>query len=253
MIWMMPVDSSRAEARQSERSEPPVRAHQATYEVLRRGRKAGELQVVLTAAGDGLWRLDSQTEATALMARMLRVFAEESGYFLWQAGQAVPLTYHHVSRGPNRSRFWQHRYDWEHMRSQSHTWQGDLLIELEPGTVDPLTLRLAMAARLHSPTQRNIDHQFFVLERDEIEIQHFRHLGQERLELDSGCFETVRFLRYRKEGSSRNYYSWHAAETDWLPVRIIQNKSDRDELDIRLIDWQWADGRPFVTQPCAHE
>jgi len=40
--------------------------------------------------------------------------------------------------------------------------------------------------------------------------------------------------RFRKEGSSRNYHSWHADAFHWMPVRILQFEDGREELDIQL-------------------
>lgn len=216
-------------------NHPP--SHTATYEVLRNGRKAGEIHVSLKRRDDGIWHYDTTTEATAFTARVLGLSADESAHFIWRDGQVLPLTYHQVARGPSRNRFWQHRFDWDAGYSDTNNYDGDHEIELEPGVVDPLTLRLAVAARLSDPGARHQDHAFRVLERDEVEDQHFFFQGTETLELEAGCFNTVKMQRFRREGSSRNYYSWHAAELHWLPVRIVQLRDGSKSLDIRLIDW----------------
>ncbi len=210
-------------------------AHEASYEVLRRGRKIGEVHVRLAPGEDGVWLFETETEATAAVARMLGVSATESAHFMWHDGHILALTYHQVARAPTRTRWWQHQFDWDQGISNTRTYDGDHQISLEPGVIDPLTLRLAVAAKLHQPEARDTDHQFRVLERDEIEDQQFLFEGRETLSLDIGCFDAVRMRRFRRESSSRNYHSWHAETFAWMPMRILQLRDGREELDIRLI------------------
>jgi hypothetical protein len=217
-------------------TDAPLPAHTAVYEVLRRGSKIGEIHTSLSVLDNDIWHFDTSTVATARLARVLRVSAEESAHFVWTDGQVQMLTYRQVARGPTRTRFWQHELDWAERVSNTHTYEGDHVIELEDGVLDPLTLRLQLAVTLADPAKRGSDLEFRVLERDEIEDQHFFFRGEEVLDTPVGCFDTVRMERFRREGSSRNYDSWHSASFHWLPLRILQTKDEREELDIRLIE-----------------
>ncbi len=220
----------------------PLPAHEAVYEVLRRGSKIGEVHVSLSQDDRGIWLFDTETVATARLARLLRLSAEESAHFVWHNGQIVMLTYRQVARGPTRTRFWQHEVDWEAGISKTETYEEDLEIAAEPGMVDPLTLRLQLAAALDDPENRGVDLHFRVLERDEIEDQHFFYQTEERVEVPAGCFDALRMERFRREGSSRNYDSWHAETFHWLPLRILQTKDGDPELDIRLLSTSIALG-----------
>ncbi|MEE4296536.1 MAG: DUF3108 domain-containing protein, partial [Wenzhouxiangella sp.] len=117
--------------------------------------------------------------------------------------------------------------------SENH--QGELTIDLEDGLLDPLTLRLQVAVALQDPVNRRQDLQFRVFERDEVEDQFFFHLGQTSVTVPAGCFDAVHLHRFRREGSSRNYESWHAERFAWLPVRILQLKDGEPALDIQLL------------------
>ncbi len=213
----------------------PLPAHEAVYEVIRRGSKIGEVHVRLERTENGIWLFDTETLATARLARLLRVSAEESAHFVWRDGHVVMLTYRQVARAPTRTRYWQHEADWEAGISRTQTYEGDLEIELEEQLVDPLTLRLQLAVELADPANRGQDLHFRVLERDEVEDQHFFYLGHEPVEVPVGCFDAIRMQRFRREGSSRNYESWHSERFDWLPLRILQVKDGDPELDIRLL------------------
>lgn len=231
----MSTDAARAEP-DPLGEQAPLPAHSAVYDVIRRGSKIGEIHVSLEVDERGIWLFDTETVATARMARILRVSAEESAHFMWEGDQIRMLTYRQVARGPTRSRFWQHELDWNAGVSNTHTYEGDHVIELEPALVDPLTLRLQLAVLLADPEKRGSDFSFRVLERDEIEDQQFLFQDHERLELDIGCFDTVRMQRFRREGSSRNYDSWHSESFHWLPLRLVQTQDGREELDVRLTE-----------------
>lgn len=213
----------------------PLPAHTAVYEVLRRGSSIGEVHVSLEQGDTGLWHFDTETVATSRVARLARANAEESAWFAWNGERVQMVSYRQVTRALGRSRYWQHELDWEANRSRTQTYEGNHLIELEPDVVDPLTLRLQLAVLLADPEQRGQDLHFRVLERDEIEDQQFFHLGEERLEVPAGCFKATRMERFRREGSSRNYHSWHAEDFHWMPLRIVQFRDDEEELDIRLL------------------
>ncbi|MGY6554017.1 MAG: DUF3108 domain-containing protein [Wenzhouxiangella sp.] len=220
----------------SERSAlAPLPAHEAVYEVLRRGSKIGEVHVSLSETNNGVWLFDTETVATARLARVLRVSAEESAHFAWNNGQVLMLTYRQVARAPARTRFWQHEVDWQSGISRTETYEENLHIPAEPGMVDPLTLRLQLAVALNDPANRGTDLHFRVLERDEVEDQHFFYQAHERVEVPAGCFDAIRMQRFRREGSSRNYDSWHAEAFHWLPLRILQTRDGDPELDIRLL------------------
>lgn len=233
---MTTATASSPEAGASPNQSAPLPAHTAVYEVLRRGSSIGEVHVSLSQSDSGLWHFDTETVATSRVARLARATAEESAWFAWHDDRVQLLSYRQVTRALGRSRYWQHELDWQANQSQTRTYEGDYLIELEPDIVDPLTLRLQLAVLLANPDLRGQDLPFRVLERNEIEDQQFFYLGEETLEVPAGCFEAVRMERFRREGSSRNYHSWHAEDFHWLPLRIVQFRDDEEELDIRLME-----------------
>jgi len=239
----MAVSSAHAGTPDVAAETAPLPAHEAVYEVIRRGSKIGEIHVSLSQNDRGIWLFDTETVATARLARMLRVSAEESAHFVWRNGQVVMLTYRQVARAPTRTRFWQHAVDWDSGISRTETYEENLHIPAEPGMLDPLTLRLQLAVALQNPANRGIDLHFRVLERDEIEDQHFLYQAHERVEVPAGCFDAIRMQRFRREGSSRNYDSWHAEAFLWLPLRILQIKDGDPELDIRLLSTSIALGK----------
>lgn len=244
-IWTLTVGVSTTtlHASAAEPGSAPFREHSAVYRVTRNGSELGRMHAELSRREDGLWYYRIESEGTAFLVRMLGVSTVEAGWFDWRDGGIVPLTYHHVSRRPGKDRFWQHRYDWSDLHTDTETHDGATRVPLARGAVDPLTLRLAVAAALPEAAERGVDLPFLVVERDELETQQIRFLGRETVGIAGRCYDTVAIERFRKPGSSRNYVAWHAAELDWIPVRTVHHEDD-DRLVIELIDYGPADRLP---------
>ena len=209
---------------------PPFQPYQATYTVTRGNSDIGRVEVELSRREDGLWHYTIESRATAWYVRMLGISTTETAWIQWYQGRVLPLTYHHVSREPGSDRFWQHSYDWQEMRTETRTHKGDLAIGLEPGVIDPLSLRLAAVARIVEQAPDFESFQMPVLERDEIERQEYRFVGTETLKMDQRCYRTAVFKRFRKDGSSRNYTAWHAESLGWMPVRISHEDDGKPNL-----------------------
>lgn len=213
----------------------PLPAHEATYEVLRHGKKVGELEVSLEQLDNGVWYYRSDTRATAWWAKALNVSAEEAAHFTWRGDRIRMLTYHHAQHAPANNRHFQHQADWQAGTTQVRTEKGEKTVELTDRLVDPLSLRLQLAVNLSDPDKRHGNHDFELIDRNEIKHARYMYDGDETLELPAGCFETVRIRRDEKPGSDKINLSWHAADFHWMPVRILQRRGGKDRLDIRLV------------------
>ena len=225
----------------------PLFEYAARYEVERNGRLLGELAVRLERRDDGLWHYEARSENPAWFVRLLGLETVETSWFDWRDGRVLPLTYHHVSGEPGSDRYWQHRYDWETGRSETTTHRGALDIPIVEGVLDPMTLRVAAQAALAGGLREDL--QFLVLERDEVETQAYRFEGSEQLVVDGRCHDTLRFERFRREGSSRNYTAWHSRRLGWVPVRI-RHDDDGDAITMTLSQWE-SDAMPIGSRrPC---
>lgn len=238
---VLPVPASASDADDpGDHDAAPFREHTAVYRVTRNGDELGLLNAELSQRDDGLWYYRVESEATAFVVRMLGVSSVEAGWFAWDNGRVVPLTYHHVARRPGKDRYWQHSYDWPELHTDTVTHTGETSVPLTVGAVDPLTLRLAVAAALPEAAEQATDLEFAVVERDELETQQVRFRRRETVGIDGRCFDTAVFERFRAPGSSRNYIAWHAGQLGWIPVRTLHHEDD-DRLVIELIDYASTD------------
>lgn len=233
-IWTIAAGSPATAQAETNLQQAPLPAHTATYDVLRRGKKIGEAHVKLERRDDGIWYYRTETDATSTLAKLLQLSAEESAHFQWRDDRILMLTYHQVTETITRTRFLQHRADWEKGITHVRTHEGEHTLELEENLVDPLSLRLQMAVLLTDPEQRTASHHFRLLDRDEVKDQTWHYGGRERIEVPAGCFDAVYIVREEDEDSVRTNTSWHAEAFHWMPVRILQTRKGRDEIDVRL-------------------
>ncbi|WP_376697005.1 DUF3108 domain-containing protein [Wenzhouxiangella sp. EGI_FJ10305] len=216
--------------------EAPLPAHEATYEVLRHGKKVGELTVSLEQLETGVWHYRSDTRATAWWVKALNMAAEEAAHFVWRGDRIMMLTYHHAQHAPANNRFFQHRTDWEAGTTRVRTEEGSQTVELVDNMVDPLSLRLQLAVNLADESKRRGTHEFTLLDREEVKHKQYSFDGEENIDVPAGCFDAIRIRRIEKPGSDKNNLSWHSADFYWMPVRILRQEEGKDKLDIRLLE-----------------
>lgn len=212
----------------------PIPEHTAVYEVLRRGSSIGKLHVRLERDGDR-FHYSTESEATSTLARMLRASADEAAEFQFTSDGLKPSRYEQSTRFPGRNRFWEADFDWEASAARGEDHNGELDVELTESTLDPLTLRLALALAMAREDLAADEYSFDVLERNEVETQSFKNRGYFNINLPAGCLGAWQMERIR-EGSDRVFNSWHAPDFHFMPVRILQERDGRQDLDIRLIE-----------------
>ncbi len=254
MIWLILLPGPSTLSASAERGDGsfPLPPHRTVHDVLRNGRKIGEVHSQLSRDERGIWFFETETIATSRMARLLGLSAEESAHFVWRNGQIMALTYRQISRAPLRTRYWQHENDWTNGVSAVQTHEGESSLPLEDNLLDPLTLRMQLSALMHDPDKRGRDHAFRVLERDEIEDQSIFFRGPETISTSLGCFYTVRVRRFRREGSGRNYQAWLAEDLYWLPLRIELNRDNDESIVLDLTEIHPATADSSLTDTACH-
>jgi len=118
------------------------------------------------------------------------------------------------------------RFDWD--AGIAHSIYEDEAIELpiEPGILDRLTADIATIVALRSGAEPG---GYDLVHRNAIRRYEFRRLGEERIEVPAGTFDTIKYARQRP-GSSRTVLVWYSADENFLPVRIEQQKNGKTKI-----------------------
>jgi hypothetical protein len=211
----------------------PLPLHTATYDVYRQGTRLGTLDVRLTLDAGGVYEYSADTHATHLLARMMGVGAKERGRFLWNGDEIRPIYYEQFVSRPGPNRFWHANFDWENEVANGRSHRSDFATGLKPSTLDPLTVRLQLAAWLDGDDDARAEYAFSVLDRNEIEQQVIERRETFTLQLAVGCVRTVHFA-LREEDPRRGDHMWLAPALHWLPVRLQQIRDGRELVEMRL-------------------
>lgn len=209
----------------------PYRAH---YDVYRNDKLIGKADVTLELQGDR-WNMRSEASGTRGLARLLR--AKDSEYTEGSLfdGRFRPLEYSHQTRIAGSDKSWSASFDWQAGRvniSKGKKGKDQLSLDMGAGALDALSLKLEMARRLQD---NDSDMMFLLVDDEKIKEQAFHVLPPVYLDTSLGCLRTVPVERVRPD-STRYTRVWHAADVEFIAVRLEHGKTDGERIEMRIAD-----------------
>jgi len=209
---------------------PPLAPTQLEYEVLRNGSAMGTSTLTLAQSPEGDWTLETQTVGTSGLAAMAGASIFERSQFAWRDGRPELRHYRYAQA-----------LAWKDKRRELELLPGDGGIAyddgkhagrlaFEPGVMDRHVVVLAIARDVAAKAPVL---EYLVADKDKVETNRYRVAGSEVVTCRAGRFDTTRVERVR-EHAGRTTTSWLAAETQWLPVRIVQREPDGEVIEMVL-------------------
>jgi hypothetical protein len=220
--------------------------YEARYALYRNGKLAGKVEISLTRQGDQ-WIMRSEGNGTHGLARILRAKDTENVVGHFEDGKFFPQHYSSHTRVAGIDNEWSAEFDWTSNIVEITEGKNHLSLDMGPGALDALSLKLEMQRRLRD---QEPGLNFFLVDEDEIKDQEFRSLRAERLETSLGCLYTLPVERVRVN-STRYTRGWHAPDLDYITVRMEHGKTDGDHMEMRISELV-VDGKQVEPQPgCA--
>lgn len=205
--------------------------YSARYAVYRNGKLQARSEFLFQQQGEN-WIIKSESVGTHGMAKFMKFRDFEFVEGRFHDDKFRPLRYVHDLKwiGPDQNSA--AVFDWENMLVDV-THKGDSrTLELTDGAVDPMSLQLELRERLANP---ELGMEFMLVEEDELELQQFRMLPEEKIETSLGCLNTIPVEKIRR--SSRRFTrSWHAGDLLFIPVRMEHGKTDGDHMELRITE-----------------
>jgi len=203
--------------------------YHARYAIYRNGKLIGKTEVNFEQRGDH-WSMSSEGSGTHGLARILRAKDNEYAEGRFVEGRPQPLKYTHHTRVAGIDDLWTARFDWQSGSVEISKGKDVLTLDLVPGAVDAMSIKLEMQRRLreHDP-----DMMFWLVDDDKIKDQAFRVLQSEQLETSLGCLQTTPVERVR-QGGKRYTKAWHAPALGYLLVRLDHGKTNGDQIEMRI-------------------
>lgn len=221
--------------------------YSARYSLYKNGKLMGKTEIDLVQQSDK-WVVTSESRGTHGLARLLKFRDDEQVIGRVDQGRFIPEQYQHDMSVAGMSEEWTGHFNWpDQVAEVLVKGEEPLQLELTPGTVDPLSLKLEMRRRLDQP-EPQLD--FPMLEEEAIEIQQFRLLPEEWMETSLGCFKT-RPLEKVRRSKSRYTRAWHAEDLGNIEVRVEHGKTGGDHYELRISNLV-LNGEPVEPRPgCA--
>ncbi len=202
---------------------------EAVYQVYIDGKPRMESKISLVRQGDQ-WLMSNDGKGTRGLARMLKAKSSERSRGTFKGDVFQPLEYSQQSKIMGNEDHWTASFDWAESKIVTHHENGESLLETAPGTVDPLSLTLALRYRLiHGLTDFSIN----IVDEEEVDQQNFLAGKSEDLETPLGCFKAVSLTRIR-ENSKRYSSGWYAESLDFMPVKLLHGKQGGKEFEMRI-------------------
>lgn len=210
----------------------PLVPYEAEYRVSRGPLTLGRSTTRLRPVARG-WEYRTVVEATGIARLIVSGDAVERTVLEAWDGGLRPLLYH--QRLPDDGGEARVRFDWLIGQALVDNEDGSLVLPLAEGTHDPhaaiLRVMQALAAGDDPPS-------FGIIDDDgDFTRLHFERLGEQRIRVPLGEFDTIEVRRLREDGD-RQLMAWFAPELDWLPVRIkqVEDGSTVARMDLRRLD-----------------
>ncbi|MGS0674587.1 DUF3108 domain-containing protein [Shewanella sp. 0m-4] len=106
---------------------------------------------------------------------------------------------------------------------------------------DPLMVQLQF--RLDMEAHKDELHYTMVKE-GEVDDYAFKIVGKERVNIDSGSYQTIKFEVVRKSKKRQTFF-WMAPELSYLPIRLTHFEKGSKQLDIKLLNYHFAPVKPI--------
>jgi hypothetical protein len=204
--------------------------YDARYEVRRGGSDYGEALRTLARDGQGVYRLENETEISFLFLSDVRRYEST---FNFNQQHVEPLTFKFKRSGTGRNKGIRVRFESNNQQVVDVdagvplplTWQGDLMDEAS--MLEQLRFDL-----MHSDAQE-LSYQI-VDDKGANDQQTFRRLETEQLNLPYGEVEALKVERVRASKKRETIY-WFAPELNYVLVKMQQRK-EGDEVATLLLE-----------------
>ncbi|HRE53713.1 MAG TPA: DUF3108 domain-containing protein [Candidatus Competibacter sp.] len=211
----------------------PVKPFQARYEVYGSGFSIGEAVMSLNLAGDA-YQMSTRVRPNGLAAMLVSGQIDEQASGEIREGAIRPIRYERRVETPKKKQTVQLRFDWSAKQIQASDNERRATLPLSSGVMDPLSLNLQAMWDLQNgraPTQ------YVLADETELKTYQIKNEGEETLDTSVGKLRAIR-LSQAKPGKTRITTFWFAPPLHYLPVRVMQQKDNKEVLrmEIRAVE-----------------
>ncbi|PKG73289.1 DUF3108 domain-containing protein [Shewanella sp. GutCb] len=222
----------------------PLTPHTAEYQVNYGSIELGRARYILSAPDGGVFQYRFDSDVSLLMLSDQRHVRSE---FTLQDNQLVPMRYsvERTGTGPDfREQIaFAKGQNVVHSRYKDERAKFPYDAELFDALMVQLQFRLDMAANKE-------ELHYTMVKEGEIDDYAFKIVGKERVNIDSGSYQTLKF-EVKRDSTKRQTFFWMSPELSYLPIRLTHFEKGSKQLDIKLLSYKFEQEATVVTPTIA--
>jgi hypothetical protein len=211
-------------------AQPPPQPFTASYTVHWKGITAGTASLTLAHQSDSRYSYTSLIAARGIFRLVFPGNISQSSTFELVDDAVRPLKYRASDGAADKSRDVALEFDWAGNRVRGSAERAVVDVELRPGTLDPMSVQIAMMRSLSAdgPPAR-----FPLIEKSEIADYVYTREGTARIGTALGELDTV-IWSGRRSDSNRLTRMWYAPSLGFIPVRAERSRGGKIELEMSI-------------------
>lgn len=201
-----------------------------TLNVEKFGMKLGVTRLEMTQPMEGHYRFVLTTKTSGLVRWFVRDEVVEISEGILRADAVIPLSYEYSQTGGKKEEILKTEFDWESGRAITTGTSGRVEHEIVEGTVDRLSIYLAVMTRLKNNSK---ELTLSMIDKTKLYDYSLEPMGLEKLDTPTGPITTL-VLKRANDKPNRDTRIWMAPSFDYLPVRICQESKGSKDFEMTL-------------------
>ena len=208
-----------------------AKAFTADYVVFRNGKNLGTANIKFSDIGNGRWELRTHTIGTGIAA-IAGVEIHERSLIRWNEGKPETIDY-----GFSQKTGWKDKQRSITVNAQNNTIASQdkektYSLKYQPGVLDRHAITIAIMQDLSQGKRGDLIYP--VADRDELNTQLYRLIGNEKMQTALGILNAVKVQRIRENANGKTTTLWLASDKQFIPLRIEQIEGNGDTTEMRI-------------------
>lgn len=237
LAFMLPVAAQAAVSLPQAKEAPAYqpKAYTANYTVIRNGSALGNAVVRFSALGNGRWELTTHTTGTGIAA-IAGVEIDERSVIRWNQGKPETVDYNFNQKAGWKNKQRSIKVNAQSQQISSQNNEKTYTLKYEPGVLDRHAVTIAVMQDLSEGKRGDL--QYPVADRDDLQTQLYRVMGNEKMQTGIGSFNSVKVQRIRENANGKSTTLWLANDKQYIPLRILQNESNGDVIEMKIVSFR---------------
>ncbi|AQS36364.1 Protein of unknown function (DUF3108) [Shewanella psychrophila] len=222
----------------------PLTPQTAEYQVNYGSIELGKARYQLPKAEGNLYHYRFDSDVSLLVLSDRRNVRSD---FIREGNQLTPMRYTHNRKGTGPG--FQEQAAFAKAQAVVHSRYKDEKSKLDYTDIlyDPLMVQLQFRLDL---TQGKENLHYAMVKEGEVDEYDFRIIGKERMNIESGSYETIK-VEVVRDSKKRQTFFWMAPDLGYLPVRLTHFEKGSKQLDIKLLNYHFSSEQTVKTDEAA--